>query len=263
MQQTISIIINADNRSENLNAEHMFGGCVHPDFLTHSVWNKIKFFNKFQIELILYIDQHNQLFAGDIEYLKPLCSTLVIRNHTDDPAFNDWNYWRALSMASGDIVVHFDQDTAAFTSSEDYVNELISYLDNHKIVSYPSHWSPHPTVDESFGGKYWASTRFFICKRDDLKLDELKKCIENPEWMYEKYGDSPRRCNWTEHYLAKINGNDVFYPPVQLHRGAIFTWKDYKPGTMKALNELDYELVKQWILHHGSINYPCDVSCAE
>jgi hypothetical protein len=86
-------------------------------------------------------------------------------------------------------------------------------------------------------------------------------CINNPEWMYEKYGDSPRRCNMMEHFITKINGNSVIYPPVELHKGAIFSWSKYKQGTLKMLNELDYEVVKQWILHRGGIQYPVDVKC--
>lgn len=258
---TISIVVNCDTRSENLDAEKMFNGCVHTDYLTHGIWNKIKFFEGFKIELILYIDQHKEIRAEDLQYPKPLCSTLVIRNHTNENNFNDWNYWRALSLASGDIVVHFDQDTAAYTSGQEYVKELIGHLDKYKLVSYPSHWTPNPTVDASFQNKYWCSTRFFMCKRENLKLDELKLCIENPDWMYEKYGDSARRCNWMEHYIAKINDNNTFYPPVELHKGAIFSWRTYKQGTLEMLNGAEYEVVKQWILHRGGINYPVDVKC--
>lgn len=258
---TISIVINCDTRKPRDEANEMFSGTVNADFLVHGVWNKLKFFSGFKIECILYIDEHLELSKEDIDIIKPLCSTLVIRKHTEELSFNDWNYYRALSLASGDVICHFDQDTAAYTSSKDYVDELIKHLDDYKFVCYPSHWTPYPTHDDSFEGKFWASTRFFMCKRETLKLDELKKCIEEPEWMYEKYGDSPRRCNWTEHFLAKINGNSVLYPPMQLHKGAIFSWSKYKTGTLQMLNELDYELVKQWILHHGNIVYPCDVRC--
>jgi hypothetical protein len=256
----ISIVINCDTRSQN----DSFGGsnlmgCVSEDFLTHGVANKIAFFNGFEKEIIVCVDEHLVLPIMVLDAIRHMSDVLLIRKHTSEVNFNDWNYHRALSLATGDIICHVDQDTACFTSNQDYVNELISHLNNHKFVSYPSHWTPKPVHDDSFGGKYWASTRFFLCKRESLKLDELAKCIEEPEWMYEKYGDSPRRCDWTEHFLAKINGNSVFYPPVELHKGAIFSWGTYKSGALAMLNNMQYEYVKQWILHNGGITYPCDV----
>lgn len=257
----LSLIINADTRPQNDEIGGMFNGTTSADYLVHGVWNKLKFFSGFKIECILYIDEHIKLSKEDIDIIKPLCSTLVIRQHTDENNFNEWNYYRAFSMASGDIVCHCDQDTSLFTSGKEYVDELISHLDNYKFVSYPSHWSPNPVHDESFGGVWWASTRFFMCEIESLKLDELAMCINEPNWMYKKYGDSPRRCNWTEHFLNKINGNSCLYPPVELHKGAIFSWSHYKSGTLPMLNELDYESVKQWILHRGGVNYPVDVKC--
>ena len=41
-----------------------------------------------------------------------------------------------------------------------------------------------------------------ICKKDTLKFDELTACVKEPEYGYAKYGDSPRRTNWLEHYLT-------------------------------------------------------------
>jgi hypothetical protein len=164
-------------------------------------------------------------------------------------------------MADGDIICHVDQDTNCFTSSKGYVEELIGYLDNFKFVSYPSHWTPKAVVDASFGSRTWASTRFFMCKKETLNFDVLKKCIAEPEWAYLTYGDSPRRCNWLEHFLSLVNNDSCFYPPIKLHKGAIFSWSSYKTGTLNMLNNADYEQVKQWIIHHGGIQYPVDVKC--
>jgi hypothetical protein len=259
----LSIVINCDSRpginDQYSVADQMFDGCRSGDFLTEGVWNKIKFFEGFNIELILYIDEHLEIPVESMQYLKPLCTTLVIRKHTDENSFNDWNYLRALSLASGDVIIHLDQDTAAFTSGQDYVKKLISHLDNYKLVSYPSYWSPHPVNDESFGGIFWASTRFFMCKREDLKLDEIAKYIVEPELMYEKYGDSPRRCNWFEHFLAKVNGNDVYYPPIELSEGTVFSWKTYKAGILKELNDKTYTEVQEFINQKGGIIYPNDI----
>lgn len=261
----ISIVVNLDSR-DGFDAEQseiggLFSGCKSTDFFIEGILNKRYFFSGFDIEVIAYVDKHQELPEAIKQSLLGICDKVVIRQHTEEISFNDWNYHRSLSMATGDIVCHVDQDTACFTNSKQYVEELIGYLDHFKFVSYPSHWTPNPVHDDSFGGKFWASTRFFLCKREDLKLDELAKCIEDPNWMYEKYGDSPRRCNWTEHYLAKINGNSVFYPPVELHKGAIFSWASYRVGTLAALNQMPYEGVKQWVIHRGGIQYPVDVKC--
>lgn len=255
----ISIVINCDTRPQNdkFLGENL-GGCVNEDFILDGLINKVNFFSDFDREIIVCVDEHSILSITLLDALRHIADVLLIRKHTNEPNFNDWNYWRALAMASGDIVCHMDQDTAAFTINKEYVQELISHLDNHKFISYPSFWSPNPIHDDSFGGKYWASTRFFLCKRETLKLDELAKCIEEPEWMYEKYGDSPRRCNWTEHYLSKINDNSVFYPPIELEKGAIFSWGSYKQGTLEMLNSMPYNEVKEWIYKHP-IHYPNDI----
>ena len=257
----LSLVINADTRQTNNEQGAMFNGVVNAEFLTDGLINKIKFFDGFDLEVIMHIDKHLDIDADTLNFLQSKCDILLIKKHTDENSFNDWNYHRALSLASGDLVCHFDQDTNAFTSSKNYVDELISYLDAYKFVSYPSHRTPRAIFDETFGQRTWASTRFFICKRESLKLDELAECIKEPNYGYNKYGDSPRRCNWTEHFLSLINNDSVFYPPVELHKGAIFTWSKYKEGTLASLNQTDYEYVKQWILHMGGVQYPVDIRC--
>lgn len=257
----ISLVINCDTRPENLNENGMSKGVVSRDFLTDGVFNKICFFKGFDIETILFIDKHEDVLQQNLNYIHELCDTVVIRKHTNEHSFNDWNYHKALSLASGDIVCHADQDTAMFTSGKEYVQELINNLEVHKFVSYPSHWTPRAVYDESFGHRTWASTRFFLCKRETLKLHELAECIREPEWGYRVYGDSPRRCNWTEHFLTLYNSDSCFYPPIELNKGAIFSWNSYSQYTLRRLNELSYDQVAQWVLQQGGINYPVDVNC--
>jgi len=60
-----------------------------------------------------------------------------------------------------------------------------------------------------------------------------------------------------------INEDSVFYPPIELHKGAIFSWSKYKTGTLAMLNQLNYEEVKQWILHRDGIKYPVDIDCTK
>lgn len=261
----LSVCINADTRDgfleESTTMGSMFSGCRSEDFLIDGVLNKIKFFEGFDKEIILHIDKHNPIPEHVMAKLQEIVDVLLIRNHTEEHSFNDWNYLRCLGLAKGTLVCHVDQDTACFTSGKEYVKELIKNIDDYAFVSYPSHWTPRAVHDESFGRRTWASTRFFICQRESLKLDEIANCINEPEWGYEKYGDSPRRCNWTEHFLTLVNSNSCFYPPIELHKGAIFNWSAYKKGTLNLLNNIPYEEVKQWILHRGGIQYPVDVKC--
>lgn len=257
----LSIVINADTRPQRDSIENMFAGVCNEDFLTDGVRNKIKFFEGFDIEVIIFVDEHLPIPETVLQEMRELCHIVVISKHKDSHAFNDYNYLRAFSMATGDVIVHFDQDTAAFTSGKKYVDELLSYLDKYKFVSYPSHWTPNAVTDPSFGGYMWASTRFFMCKKDAIRIDELRHCIEDAEWAYQTYGDRPRRMNWIEHFLTLTNNNSVYYPPVELHKGAIFSWASYSKYTLRRLNLLDFEAVKQWVLHRGGINYPVDLKC--
>lgn len=257
----LSVVINCDTRPQN----NKFGGenlkgCVSDDFLTDGIYNKVKFFDGFDDkEVIVYIDQHEQVKEETLKYIRTLADTVIIRNHTNELNFNDWNYLRSLQMASGDIVCKIDQDTACFSNSKEAVQGMIDKLKEYSFVSYPSFWSPKPVIDDSFGKRTWASTRFFMCKREALKFEELKNCIIEPEWGYEKYGDSPRRCNWLEHFLTLTNNDSCYYPPTDLHNIAIFSWGSYETYTLRRLNEMPYEQIKEFIYRHGGIVYPNDI----
>lgn len=256
----ISIVINADTRSENSTAEHMFNGCVNEDFLIDGVINKIKFFDGFDKEVILFIDEHNIIPKQLLSDLRYLVDTLVVRTHTHEHAFNDLNYLAALHLARGKYICHFDQDTAAFRGRYIAISSFIKMLDFYSFVSYPSHWYPRAVHDESFGKRTWASTRFFMCKRETLKFDVLRACIDEPEWAYKTFGDSPRRCNWLEHFLSLSNNDSVYYPPMNSDDCRIFSWGNYKKGTLNMLNKMKYEDVVNWIAEQGGINYPVDVT---
>lgn len=260
MLPTISIIINCDTREEKKEQSGLFSGTVNKDFLTDGIYNKQKFFSGFDIETIVFIDKHQEIPEKALNYLYRYCDTVVIRKHTNENSFNDYNYLNALSLARGKYVCHCDQDTACFTSSKEPIEQMIKWLEEYRFVSYPSRWSPRAIDDNSFGQRTWASTRFFMCKRESLKLDELKRCIEEPNYGYEKYGDSPRRCNWLEHFLTLTNNDSCYYPPINLDTHAIFSWSKYEELTLMRLNELPYPDVKRFIDERGGINYPCDVA---
>lgn len=255
----ISLIINADTRSTRDSDNGMFNGVVSNDFLTDGIYNKIKFFEGFDIETIVFIDEHNPLSEDTLSYLRKLCDTVVIRKHTNENSFNDYNYLSAFALARGQYIAHFDQDTAAFTNGKESIQYMLDLLEDYKFVSYPSIWSPNPVEDTSFNNFWWASTRFFICKKETIRITELENCIKEPEYCYEKYGDRPRRCNWTEHFISHMNNNLVYYPQIQVNNYTIFTWERYERYTLRRLNEFSYDKIIEWHNSHP-IFYPNNVN---
>lgn len=255
----ISIVINCDTRGEKNEQTGLFNGVVNNDFLTDGVFNKIKFFDGFDIETIVFIDEHNPVDEKTLNYLRSIVDCVAIRKHTNEVSFNDYNYLNALSLARGKYIAHLDQDTAAFTRSKDSIQYMLDLLEQYKFVSYPSAWSPSAVDDPSFGGRMWASTRFFLCKRETLNFDTLKKCVEEPNWAYENFGDVPRRCNWLEHFLTLTNDNSVYYPPIQTNNYTIFTWENYETYTLRRLNEYTYDEIFNWHNSHP-IHYPNNVN---
>ena len=254
----ISVIINADTRPERLNESGLSKGVVSRDFLTEGVINKINFFKGFDIETILFIDEHEPIPLPIYEQLLQLCNTVVIRKHTSEHSFNDYNYISAFALARGEYICHFDQDTAAFTHSPAFIDGLIELTEKYAFVSYPSYWSPNAVSDPSFEGRMWASTRFFICKREVINISTLSRCIKNPDWAYSTFDNPPRKCPWTEHFLTLTNSNSVFYPPIDNARGTVFSWGSYRNGLLAELNRKSYPEIQDWLNSHP-IRYPVDV----
>jgi len=134
---------------------------------------------------------------------------------------------------------------------------LVDLLETYKFVSYPSIWSPVAVDDPTFNGRMWASTRFFMCKRETIRFDILRNCIEEPEWAYKTFGDVARRCNWLEHFLTLTNNNSVYYPPIQTDKLTIFTWENYETYTLRRLNGYTYDEIYNWHSSHP-IFYPAN-----
>lgn len=265
----VSIVINADTRAgvraPNTQFVNMGSGCRNIDFLIEGVNNKKKFFNGFDCETILHVDVHEGLNQEELGTLAGITDCLVLRKHTKAfgpiqqfPQFNDINYLSALAMARGDVVAHFDADTAAFARSPEPVHELIRLLDRFSYVSYPSRCSPNPVVDESFD-HWWASTRFFLCKRETLDHSEFLKCLLDYDYIWQRYGDKKRKCHWLEHILGYTSNSSVFYPPMSPDF-MVFCWDSYRSGVLGRLNASDYSGVEEYVARCGGIHYPCDVS---
>jgi hypothetical protein len=257
----ISIVINCDTRKgfqeETSSAEKMFDGTRSEDFLIDGVLNKQKFFEGYETETILFIDEHEPVPQHIYEKLKAITDTLVIRKHTSEPNFNDFSYISALALARGEYVAHFDQDSAAFTATTETPAALIRLLEDYRYDSYTSYWSPGAVHDDSFN-YMWCSTRFFICKRETLDFTEIIKCQRDYEYYCETYKPS-RACHWAEHILAMVAGKSVYYPPMETDRYMIFCWGSYTKGTLRHLNNVPYEDVKTFVSSKGGIVYPNDV----
>jgi hypothetical protein len=268
----ISLVINCDTRSgftdPESSVENTFNGCRSIDFLLDGIRNKIKFFDQFEKEVIVFIDEHEIIPEKIVSEIRFMVDTLIIRKHDKNfgdiknyTNFNDLNYLSALFMARGEIIVHADQDCSLFAKDSDVVKNLIKHLDTHDFVSYPSHASPKAVDDPTFDYS-WVSTRFFMCKREALDFGEIMKCLIDYDYLYATYPAS-RKCHWTEHILgllAKYKGKGVYYPQMDLNNYAIFCWNKYKSGTLLILNNIPYNDVKQYIEDCTGIHYPCDVT---
>lgn len=265
---TISCIINVDTRPENDTNQEMFKGVVSRDFLVEGLVNKRRLFEGFDFEVICFVDEHEPIDEKTLAHMRELTDVLIIRKHNKkfediEPyaAFNDLNYLNALSMARGKYIFHFDGDVAAFANSPQPIQEYIDLLEQWDYVSYPSLWSPYPVHDDSFGGKYWVSTRFFCCKRSTINISEVLKCQLDYEYWKNTY-PVPRLCHWTEHILSSIShhtGKGVYYPKVEFDKLILFTWENYHKYTLQRLNNQTFEEVRQWVATK-SFHYPNNLS---
>lgn len=274
MDDVISIVINCDTRpgifDKVSSGDTMLNGTRSIDFLTDGVRNKINFFKGFDIETTLFIDSHEAMPFNVLKILnemqnKEIINGLVLSKHREyynkniKSKWNDINFLQALFMARGKYIVHFDGDMASYRDEDDsFIHDWISLLESgaYDYISYPSPFSPNP--DGGDWDYWWASTRFFICKRDSLKYDEIIKCLEDSEYLYGTYGEKKYRCPWLEHILGIIAGNGkVFYPPMDYDKYMIFSWARYVEETYKKIKT--YADAVQFVKSRGGISYPCDV----
>lgn len=278
--KTISIIINVDTRPGFMESQTeftgMFNGTRSLDFFVEGVLNRKQFFHGYDSDVTLFIDHHERLPRYVEEALLHMLNTRIITNlvfnqHTEyfeDRIFfdkwNDVNFLNALMMGRGRYIAHFDGDTVCFRSpSSPAVDNMIKMLETDiEYVSYPSAFSPGAD-DSSFPEfrYWWASTRFFFCKRETIDYTEIVKCLKDSDYMYGKYGDR-RRCPWLENVLGILTydkGRRVYYPPMSDHY-MIFSWAKYISGVLPRLNQMSYPEVVDYVNRcPGRIHYPCDV----
>jgi len=156
------------------------------------------------------------------------------------------------------VIVHFDGDAFIFSNGPDPIKNWLAHLGEYRYVSYPSPHSPDPVVDESFD-HWWVSTRTFACAADTLDATEIRRCLNNPEYMWTKYGEKKRKLDWLEHVLGITSGSSVFYPPLDNEKLIIGCWGTYHPGVYAALNTRSFDQVHQYIVECGGLVYPNDL----
>ena len=259
----ISLIINLDSRKErNEFGGNNLTGVVDRDFMFEGVRNKIRYFEGFDFETIVFIDKHENIPQIILDYLYNVCDTVCIRKHTHEEKFNDANYLAALQLARGEIICHMDSDLAVFTSSKEAIQEQIDLLERFDFVSYPTPFSPNPDNNPNYN-YWWCSSRYFMCKRGTIDITETEKCLADYEYLYDTYPATVKNA-WTEHIIALISkyrrNRFVFYPPLDYSMTLIFCWDNYRKGTLEMLNKMPYEEVKNWVLNNGGIFYPNQVA---
>lgn len=185
-EKVISIVINCDTRIGYLNDKSTIGdygggslqGVRSKDLLTEGIKNKLKFFEGYRIQCILFIDIHEPLSKELHEEIKEIVyscgndSMIITQPHSKEKyKWNDWLYIDALREATGDYVVHFDGDSNAYKrEGSDIVERYFKWLDNgYKYVCQ--------TWDKIGFEMYWASTRFFICKKETMDIPLFEKSI--------------------------------------------------------------------------------------
>lgn len=258
--------MNVDTRPENLVEGEMGSGVTSLELIVEGINNKAKFFKDFDVEIILFVDLHENLHPINYSVLTNICHKVCFSRHVRGmQKQNDYNYLKALQMASGDYIAHFDMDMAAFTRDEKPVLNLLKLLDKYMFVSYPAEHSPAPCHDDSFD-YWWVSTRFFICKREALDFRLIERCLGD-EFFLDQICPATKKLYWFEHILGRIAKQHsmypVIYPEFDVTNYAIWSWKKYIPGVLKALNTMPYDEVGEYINKCKGIYYPCDLTAEE
>lgn len=253
---TISVVINADTRVGYLLPHSTVGdfgsgslqGVRSVDLLIEGLKNKLNFFSDYNIQCVLYIDRHEDIapiVMEEIQHIVYSCgnnSKLIFKEHNrNEWKWNDKLYIEAFKLAEGDYVVHFDMDSNAYKKEgSNVVERYLKWLDEgYKYVCQP--W------DKIGDDMYWASTRFFICKRSEIDWGLVERSVFiNP--LMGKHNPC------YEHTSGILVGRDkILYPDREDSEYIIFCWASYFSGLLKHLNSLPYEEVKKYILDCGLV----------
>lgn len=252
----ISVVLNCDTRrgcdtevsTTGDSGKGSLQGVRSYDFLVEGVKNKLQFFSGYRCEIILAVDEHEPL----PESVKSEIHDMVRRQEIDvficQPHERTSKFWydkitvAALKLATGDYVAHFDQDCAAFRDpNSDIIAQYLLWLGDGgwQFVCQPT------TMLLEDHKMWWASTRFFICKRETLDFSKLDEAVSNEGARVAKYGHAPA----LEHVLGRMGG--VLYPPANWDDHMVFSWQTYCKSTLGKLNRMPYPLVRDYIMSFG------------
>jgi hypothetical protein len=253
------------------------------DFITHNVYNKIQFFRGHDIEVTLYVDLHENLpneLARELNQM--LCRgeihNLIYAKHTKQfkgkylRQWQDSLYLNACMMSRSKYLVHFDADTSCYRKDDcAIIDKWIELLEQYKYISYPTYFSPNegdvpgtnalPAPEGGFD-YLWASTRFFMCKRETLDYNRIVELFDDHVWK-EAHGKRPMRYpNVFEQIIGFLAGpGQVCYSPKDIENFMVFCWHHYNVGTIPRLNKLPYNEVLNYIVNErGGIQGACDIN---
>lgn len=261
----ISIVINADTRPPMDRETFTVGddggqgslhGCRSWDYLVDLPKAVHKFFEGHEHEVILYIDEHEKI----PDTICHQWENLVAYASSNDKMSHRWNdklYLNSLAKAKGDYVVKMDQDACIFRDpSCDIVDRYLKWLDEgYKFICQPTN------LTKQQHGMWWASTRFFICKRETLDFESLWNAVDNPTGLFAKYSWSgPNHFPCLEHLLGVTAGdNGVLYPPREDDNYLVFSWARYVKGTIKKLLDMTYSEAAKIVAQDWGLCGPNDV----
>jgi hypothetical protein len=224
--------------------------------MTHGIIMAQNFFNGYDIETVLCVDEHAPIPQFVLEAWDGLTQTGRLQKLIVKPVdrtryrWNDALYNDSLRLAGSRYVCHLDQDTALFRQLNcDIVAQYLRWLDSgFKYICQP----------HNGGDMMWhASTRFFICKRETLDFPEIERCLDQ-NYVNRKYGKE-WWCPCAEHVLGLLAGpGKVLYPPLQPDDYLIWSWVKYYKGLLPQLNQMTYEQVRDYAMDCG-LHGPMDL----
>lgn len=269
----VSIVVNCDTRKGWLDmftgikdyGDSNLCGCRSSDFLLEGVQNKIRFFEGCELEVVLFVDVHEQIPPEIMDRITGMRErgeiTKLILSSVDHSQhrWNDRVFIEALRHATFDYVAHFDGDAAAFRRPRfPLIENYLRWLDEgYKFICQQT-----PLSKEQHKMEH-ASTRFFLCKRETLDLDESERLLDD-RYRAQKYPGKHLPC--FEHILGEMSGSTVFYPPSDNDNFVVVNWVHYWRGVLGRLNRMPYDDVKRYIFEtcggpHGASDLIASPDC--
>lgn len=255
---SISLVINCDTRKGQDTEVTRIGdygsgslqGCRSWDFLTDGIRNKMNFFRGYDLQTIVYVDEHEKLKPEIVEEIHAIGNIKLVVDYKTrfcGSKFNDWLYVNALKHAECGWVCHADQDVAAFRRDDcRIVDDYTAWLGkDYKYICQPS------VLTKEQHQMSHASTRWLFCNRETLDFTEMERCLTDSRYCQRRFPGKHIPC--LEFLLSAISGPDsVLYPPANDWRDyMVFSWVSYFRENLAKLNQMSYEQVRKQVLEWG------------